>query len=431
MLKKDVIGEVINMKNSLTSNKVLYFCMLIVIGLLSFMFFPYAFEINLVMVILGFFLICLEKEKLIANKKQAIPLGIALFIYLLVMGCSSYAQDVGINILRIAFLCLASFAAFFIGNYLSKENEYKVKLYDVIFSFLIFMTAISVFSTLYSYGLFYAYRYSSVASSAKMLVGFRIYEVQKDVLGYISALSLAPLSALIFYKGKKDHTFYILLASCLFGLINLLTSPNVVGLAIVICGTILTLLIRFFPKDKKKKIICFSALGIIVLLGIAFILLKGQQINRVRVIFDTLKNSIQYPLGMGYDEANTMLNGAMSTRNLFFDALYQGGWLAFISLITLWALIAILLYKYYKKSDDDSFKKNLILGLFIHYFIYVNLNYTQKIFVQYDDILPYYLDPMFLIILVFTGYMFQKTHPNSIESNSVMEEKEETEKIEA
>lgn len=31
-----------------------------------------------------------------------------------------------------------------------------------------------------------------------------------------------------------------------------------------------------------------------------------------------------------------------------------------------------------------------------------------KIFVQYDDILPYYLDPMFLIILVFTGYMFQK-----------------------
>lgn len=60
---------------------------------------------------------------------------------------------------------------------------------------------------------------------------------------------------------------------------------------------------------------------------------------------------------MGYDEANTMLNGAMSTRNLFFDALYQGGWLAFISLITLWALIASLLYKYYKKSDDDSFKR--------------------------------------------------------------------------
>lgn len=69
-VEKDVIGEVINMKNSLTSNKVLYFCMLIVIGLLSFMFFPYAFEINLIMVILGFFLICLEKEKLIANKNK-------------------------------------------------------------------------------------------------------------------------------------------------------------------------------------------------------------------------------------------------------------------------------------------------------------------------------------------------------------------------
>lgn len=431
MLKKDVIGEVINMKNSLTSNKILYFCMLIVIGLLSFMFFPYALEMNLIMVVLGFFLICIEKEKLIANKKQVIPLGIALFIYLLVMGCSSYTKEVGIDILRIVFLCLASLVAFFIGNFLSKENEYKVKFYDVLFSFFIFMTVIAIFSTLYSFGLFYAYQYSSVASSAKMLVGFRIYEVKKDVLGYISVLSLAPFSALIFYKGKKDHTFYILLASCLFGLIGLLISPNIVGLAIAICGIILTLLIRFFPKDKKKKIICLSALGIIVLLGLALILLKGRQIGRVRVILDTLKNSMQYPLGMGYEEANTMLNGAASTRNLFFDALYQGGWLAFVSLIALWVLIAILLYKYYKKSDDDSFKKNLILGLFIHYFIYVNLNYTQKIFVQYDDILPYYLDPMFLIILVLTGYMFQKVHPNSLGSNSVMEEKEETEKIEA
>lgn len=391
----------------LLDDKIPQFLCLLIIGLLSFIFFPNREIIYALIIILSAFLVIQNKDGF-QHKKRMIPYALFLIIYLISMGVSSYNQGKGISLLSVIYLLITTFSCFIIG-YTMKENE-KVQFYDVIYSFLILTVVFAIFLTLYAYGAFYVYRYSSVAGSAKMLLGFKVYEVKKDVLGYLLVLGASPTCALIQYSKEKNTSFYILLASTVLSFIGLFIMPHLVGIFIALIGVMITLLIRFFPQEKKKRIALLSIIGVILISAIGFILIKGMKIARIQLIIKIIQNAFIHPFGTSVDDAQTLLNGAEGSRNLFFDALYQGGFIPFIALIGLWVCIGILLFKYYKNSKDNITKKTIILSFYIHYFIYVNLNYTQTIFAQYRNILPYYQDPTFLLILVLTGYIFRRAN---------------------
>ena len=101
------------MKNGeIMKNNLIQFYILLVVGLLSFMFFPNTFEVNILVIFLGLFVVLFHKEKLAFNEKQVIPLGIAMLIYFISIGLSNYTHEAGISLLRIIILMLAAFSAF-------------------------------------------------------------------------------------------------------------------------------------------------------------------------------------------------------------------------------------------------------------------------------------------------------------------------------
>ena len=178
--------------------------------------------------------------------------------------------------------------------------------------------------------------------------------------------------------------------------------PYLLGIIITIVSIGITTLIIYFPKEKKKRFVIYLGSGIVALLALTVIVLKGNDIARIKAGLNVLKNIFNYPLG---NQPEEVLIGTPNTRNIYLDALYQNGIPSLFVLLGITAIVGYSLVKYYKTSNDSKIKKNLILSLIIHYFIYVNLNYGQVVFVEYGDKLPLYLDPTLLVILLLTGYM--------------------------
>jgi len=139
----------------------------------------------------------------------------------------------------------------------------------------------------------------------------------------------------------------------------------------------------YFPKEKKKRLIVYIGAGVVALLAVVVIILKGDDIARIKVGIDVLKNVFKYPLG---NQPAEILGETPNTRNIYLDALYQNGIPSFMLLVGITVVVAITLIKYYKHSNDSQIKKNLILSYIIHYFVYVNLNYGQVVFSDLDTI---------------------------------------------
>lgn len=328
-------------------------------------------------------------------------------------------ENGGLELFSIILSFLSASWLGYIEGRRNEDNKFLVAIYGSMFIFGI----VSLFATLFSYGFFFGLvtESNTVEQSAKMwIVGFNPFVKENrvfiSVFGYQLSLLASGLMVLWANKkvGSKDVTLRkIALASGVLGIVGLITMPYLLGFIITIVSIGLVALIMYFPKEKKKRLIVYIGAGVVALLAVVVIILKGDDIARIKVGIDVLKNVFKYPLG---NQPAEILGETPNTRNIYLDALYQNGIPSFMLLVGITVVVAITLIKYYKHSNDSQIKKNLILSYIIHYFVYVNLNYGQVVFSDLKEgpkySLPLYLDPTLLIVLLLAGYMIAKNNFN-------------------
>lgn len=322
--------------------------------------------------------------------------------------------------LDLVSLFLSYVSAGWIGLTVAKDENLKNKPLYAIYGSLIFFGGISVFVTLFQYGFFYGFNESSVSSSSKVLIlSFDIFSkgsrTSIALYGYLLSLLSSGIVVVLLKKANDIKDFKLkrlMLCSGILGVVGLILVPYLLGIVVVLLSVGITALIIYFPKDKKKRTIIYCGIITFALLAIILIAIKGRNIARVKTILDVLCNSIKYPLG---NQPLEVLNGTPNTRNIYFDALYQNGIPSFLILIAITILAIIIVNKYLKNSNDSKLVKYGILSYLIHYFIYVNLNYTQSIFVEDSVNLPLFMEPTLLIVFILIGYMITKSEIRNLE----------------
>lgn len=318
-----------------------------------------------------------------------------------------------INILDIIPVVISFFVVAVIGYLIGIDEKNDVgKILITIFASLFVFGIVSLFSTLFAYKFLYALKENigSVKLSSKMwIIGINPFLKESRVymafFGYELSLLSSGFMVLWTHKNVDENEMKlkkVALASGVLGIVGLLIIPYILGIAVTVFSILITMLIINFPKDKKKRMYIYVGIGLVLGLVLLVVVLKGQDIARVKVGLNVIKNVFKYPLGGQPEE---ILNETSNTRNIYLDALYQNGIPAFLVLLGMTIIAISVIYKYYKNSNQSSLKKNLILSYIVHYFVYVNLNYGQNVFIEYDDSLPLYLDPTMLIVLLLIGYM--------------------------
>lgn len=327
-----------------------------------------------------------------------LTLGYSLFMTLFTKGTQNgIADQIAIPIAAVACIC--------VGVGLSFQKQTKDNFLYALYGGLILLGVISLFYTLYSFGFFYILKHtdSSLVHDAEMFVGIEFALVDIRYFGYYFCLLSSGCAALWFGHTEKGNLKLVILIGGILGLVGVLTLPYWVGLILAICGLVVSLGICYFPKKKKIRIIIYSLLGAVFLIGICLVIMKRNHIPRVKLFFDILKSCFHYPLG---GQPTFEEYGVVNSYNIFMDALAIGGIIPFISLLALFGYTIYLTIQYYRHSDDSRLKKGCIVTFLIQYFIYVNLNYRQSIFIKYTDQIPLFMDPIFCIVLILIGYMF-------------------------
>lgn len=332
-----------------------------------------------------------------------------------------YTTNDVISIIDIIPAVLSFLGASWIGYILGIDKESNIGKYLIaIYGALFVFGVVSLLATLFSYGLLYMLEENigSVMLSSKMwIIGTNPFQKETRVymtfFGYTLSLLSSGFMVLWQYKKVDDSELRlkkIALASGILGVAGLILIPYFLGIFVSVLSMLITALIMNFPKDKNKRKNIILGIGLFALFAIVLVAWKGKSIARVEVGINVLKNVLKYPLG---NQPKEVLKETMNTRNIYLDALFQNGIPAFLILVGLTIVTILTIYKYYKNSNDTSLKKNLILSFMVHYYVYVNLNYGQNVFVEYADTLPLYLDPTLLIVLLLVGYMMADNNKTS------------------
>lgn len=327
-----------------------------------------------------------------------LTLGYSLCMTLLTKGTQNgIADQIAIPIAAVACIC--------IGVGLSFQEQTKNNFLYALYGGLILLGVVSLFYTLYSFGFFYILKHadSSLIYDAEMFVGIEFALVDVRYFGYYFCLLSSGCAALWFGHIEKGNLKLVMLVGGVLGLVGVLTLPYWVGLILSICGLIISLGICYFPKKKKTRIIIYSLLGAVLLVGMCLVMVKRNSIPRVKLILDIFKNCFHYPLG---GQPTFEEYGVVNSYNIFMDALAFGGIIPFILLLALFGYTIYLTIRYYRYAEDSRLKKGCIITFLIQYLIYVNLNYRQSIFIKYSDQIPLFMDPIFCIVLILIGYMF-------------------------
>ncbi len=323
-------------------------------------------------------------------------------------------KEAGLNIGNTLILVCSSGSASIVGYIISFRERFKQYPFYVLYGALFFFGIINVFYTLFQYGFFYVMtRSGTVTHMAKMLIGLNFYTVDTSFFGYAMSLLASGLNVLWLYKEKEKTKLYHMALACgVLGILGLILLPYWQGLFTVFVACAVIALIRFYPQDKKKRLIYWLSLGFILVCGVAFIIIKGQNIKRLGFAVEILKGLFTYPFGRQLE---------MSSKNIFLDAIYQGGIIPFVFLVVLFSLLIYQLYKYYHDGHDNKFVKECLLSFIVCYFVYVNLNYDQFVFKDNNSIIPCFLDPTLLLVMILYGYMHGKTYHQIQEKDVVAE----------
>ena len=347
----------------------------------------------------------------------------------------------------------ALLAIILLGYFLQKSRVFSTKVvYITLLAGLTLPLLISLIATLATFGFFHTLLYAgkvifyngqaySVANQASLLVGFKLMNVDIDVLINSALFITSVATGLIFIK--KDTNKYVTITLSVVGGIGLLTivlTGSFLSLIFLLPALIFALLKRFeLLKKLDNKITGFVILGVLGAGLLVFILGAFNVFNiqgfyqRVPLLRKLLFNSYMQRFYLIFSESfrSFTLTGFASnyvggtkvfpSHSLFFDVLWIDGLVPFLLLMAFFVLAIIAIYRYFKESEDDVILKVAVISVFITIFIRSLLNYPFNKFIFDEDMaknnFPLINQPEFLVFVFLVGYMFKTKNRPEVVSN--------------
>ena len=459
--KKDFLQKV-------DKDKALAYGVLAFLGLVAFDFggskYTYIFSALGLLITIGLLgLLSLKIDK--NDKKALLYYGLPLIFFAVFSSFSFFWISNSLSSISTSSINLFGILSFFAIGYLSKNVKY-VSLKGILIAIVIgfsLLALISLIASLCEYGPFYVIRYKdalyyqdavgyTISNEYTILFGFRLAAVSLRYGLQYAFLSAACLSGLFFVSYKEDKALFLTLAiGGGIGLVALILVPYVTGLIFLIPVYLLAALLRFvkFPQNTPKweKIVAWAGLGVgSILLLIVFIngikdisaLNKGalgRLFNNSRYLlpinqmlqgmFWTETNTgsgavIAFNLGglfgmnssaQGIWEGTNFLPGFFIKNRIFeFNALYEGGLVAFIALLVFLVFAVISLRKYLHVEEKIPVEKIVLVSLLFAFFLYESFEsdsaplVVNGKFVTYVS--PIFQNNIFLIMVLLLGIAY-------------------------
>lgn len=334
-------------------------------------------------------------------------------------------------------------AIILLGYFLQKSRVFSTKtVYITLLAGLTIPLLISLIATLASFGFFHTILYQGkvifynglaypVSSQASLLVGFKIMNVDIDILINSALFLTSAALGLLFIK--KDSNKFVTISLGVVGGIGLLTiilTGSFLSLVFLLPALIFALLKRFDllkKLDNKKSGIAFLVVlgvgGLIFIIG-AFNAFNIQAFyQRVPVLRKIFFNSYMQRFYLIFSEsirdfnwsgfANNYVGSVkiFPSHNVFFDVLWIDGLLAFLLLVVFLVLSVIVIYRYFKESEDDLILKVALISVFITIFMRYLLNYPFHKYIFDENMainnFPLINNPEYLVFIFSIGYMFK------------------------
>ncbi len=353
-------------------------------------------------------------------------------------------------------------AAFFAIGFLSRKMKY-ISMKGVLFAVLLGLGLLALISTIASlaeYGFFYAIRYNGMvyyydgisyplASEYTTLFGFNLVAVSLRYGMQYSFILASSLIALLFLSPKEDKALFITIATCGgVGLVSMLLVPYVAGLILLLPVALVGFILRFvkIPQETPKweKITAWSLVGVGSLLllivfvnGIADLSalnsgFLGRIFNNGRYLLPinemiqamfwkqgATKTSFDLTALFGMSAtAQGSWNGSLFSEGFYlknrifeFNALFEGGVLAFLALLVAIVFAIMSLRKYLHSDSKISGAKVALVALILGWFIFESLESDPYPAVLYYADYSRYCSPifenhLFLVMLFLLGFAY-------------------------
>ena len=405
-----------------------------------------------------------DKNDLFSLLFLAVP--ILIIAILVSFGTFSWGNSVLVNIA--AFLGIISFFA--IGLFLRRTNGVKADIVLLcIGGGLALLVLISTIYTWFQYGFFYALIYKNtpnyfyngemfdVTAEQGWLHGFGFSEVSLRYGGLFGLMLTTGFAGMLFINPKKDLRRFIISGSIGFvGLLSLLTTPNVLGLLMIIPMMLIACVVRVLMldqiPDKAKKItrsvisIGFIALVVIIIIYFSLAFLNANGYNQadgfditapddkvsalalffrenpvLRKLFDN--GPIMNPINMVLNQSAITLNffgfindasypvlkeSILANTGVFeIEIIKEGGIFAFIILFFFLVFVFQNIFRYERKSKDTPLVKGILITFVVTFLIYCSFAYDSFPFIHSQgDFNSLFRSLPGLIILFLIGYMF-------------------------
>jgi hypothetical protein len=388
----------------------------------------------------------------------AIPLG----IFTLFSSFSKFHLDGQFSSISSGLINVFGIVAFFVLGFVARKMKYlslKGILYAVLLG-LALLSLISMIASLAEYGFFYAARYKGMVyyydgisypidGEYTMLFGFNIAAVSLRYGLQYSFLLAASLVALLFVSPQEDKALFITIASCGgLGLLSLIFVPYLAGLLLLIPVYAVGVILRFvkIPQTTPKweKITAWAGLGVIGVLvlivminGIADIkALNSGALGRIfnngrylmpinemiqamfwkqgasKTTFDLTALFGMSPSASGIWNGSSFSSGFYIKNRVFeFNALYEGGLIAFLGLLVAIVFAIISLRKYLHSEEKISGAKMALVALILGWFIFASFESDSYPAVFYYENYSVYSSPIFqnsifLVVLFLLGFSY-------------------------
>lgn len=417
-------------KKSWNKEQILAYVYLLFLGLVSFNLggtrYSYLFQaLGFVLAAVTLTLISFKLEP--SESKALLYYSIPLIIFAIFTSFSRYHLS-GLNGLSSSVINAVGILSFFALGYISrhiKTLNLRFLLMAVLVGFALF-TLIGLIANLAEYGPFYSARFAglvyyedgihyTLSSEAMALEALSLVTVSKAYGFQLAYLLAASLAGLLFLPFKANKSFFLTVAiTGGIGLLDLLLCPYWTAIILLVPVYLLALLLRFvkFPQatPKWEKTVAWTVLSlgslfafIVVVNGIAAIpaLCQGAlgrlfTNNRIMLVVNEIVHaSFWKATGTGYAfdllglfgmkaNASSILTQSfaglefdegfyLSNSLVEFSVFYEGGLLAFIAFIALFAFASIALRKYLHTEQNIDGAKLIVVALLLGWFLYHSL----------------------------------------------------------
>jgi len=386
-----------------------------------------------------------------------------LVIFALLTAISTYTRYYCINSILstadIVFVPISLTVFSFIGYLLSLNKKFSISVAaTVIYSALALYCAINLIATMVEFGPFYPIKYPNskfyyggevspnVKTLAYALIGFNISEVSISFYTFFPVLLLSSVVGLFIYKPKeKPYLFLAYAGFTLIAFLSLLFTINKISLiSIALMVLFLALLVIYLkvktPSIKKVYSIIFKVFVCLAILGFILIFLNAQTEWKFLSGYQNLikSNKILNKLFNGNRIASSFNNYfinlfkfSQTDGNKFFgfvvynpagviqqhsevqasglflvDNLATSGVIGAI-LFTVFLIVGIKnVIRFFNNLEVEQSERIFLLTFVVGYFVALIMNNVFDIAIFTSLKSNYYLQGMFLIVVMLMSYAY-------------------------